>query len=65
MLLSGRTFLGSGELILPEDLPEVLLESKSQSGLSNRSYCDTVQELKRQVILNAVDPGITGGGQNA
>jgi len=65
MLLSGRTVLGSGELILPEDLPEAVLESKSQSGLSNRGYYDTVQELKRQVILNAVDPGITGGGQNA
>ena len=46
--------LGSGEMILPDDLPEAVLESKSQSGLSNRSYYDTVQQSKRQVILNAM-----------
>lgn len=45
--------LGSSEFILPEDLPESLLESTATGDLSK--YHDGVREVKKQLILNAVE----------
>ncbi len=46
--------LGTTELILPEDLPESMLESKSASGAAAGSYHEAVAEKKRALILEAV-----------
>ncbi len=45
--------LGNGEQILPEDLPESLLETRSVGNLSK--YHEGVQEIKRQLILQAME----------
>ncbi|HEY0004818.1 MAG TPA: sigma 54-interacting transcriptional regulator [Pyrinomonadaceae bacterium] len=47
--------LGSTEHILPEDLPEALLETESDQGLPATQYHEAVTELKRQLILKAMD----------
>jgi transcriptional regulator with PAS, ATPase and Fis domain len=46
--------LGTTELILPEDLPESMLEAKSVSGAAAGSYHDAVTERKKELILEAV-----------
>jgi len=46
--------LGTTELILPEDLPESMLEAKSVSGAAAGSYQDAVTERKKELILEAV-----------
>ncbi len=53
--------LGSEEMIRLDDLPEVLLDSKSQAA-SDEGYYDSVNELKRQVILKAMQQ--TNGNYN-
>ena len=47
--------LGSSEFIRPEDLPEALVETSppSQSGIQH--YHEAVNNLKRQVILRAIE----------
>ncbi|MGH9856833.1 MAG: helix-turn-helix domain-containing protein, partial [Acidobacteriota bacterium] len=45
--------LGSTESILPEDLPESLLESGTSGDLSK--FHDGVRDTKKQLILNAVE----------
>jgi transcriptional regulator with GAF, ATPase, and Fis domain len=45
--------LGNTEHILPEDLPDSLLESKSAGELSR--YHEGVQEIKKQLILKALE----------
>jgi transcriptional regulator with GAF, ATPase, and Fis domain len=45
--------LGNAEHILPEDLPDSLLESKSAGELSK--YHEGVQEIKKQLILQAME----------
>jgi transcriptional regulator with GAF, ATPase, and Fis domain len=45
--------LGNTESILPEDLPESLLESATSGDLSK--FHDGVREVKKQLILNAVE----------
>ncbi len=51
--------LGSTALILPEDLPESLLESEADSNLPLPAYHQGVQEAKRKQILEAVQ--VAGG----
>ncbi len=46
--------LGSTELILPEDLPEALLEAES-AGLPAAGYHEAVNRAKRQIVLRALD----------
>ena len=48
--------LGSTEYILPEDLPESIIESSSSSNEtpSEINYHDVVRETKKRLILNAV-----------
>jgi Nif-specific regulatory protein len=51
--------LGSSDLIRPEDLPEVVLESEPEGAVSINaaigSYHETIIETKKQLILNAVE----------
>jgi transcriptional regulator with GAF, ATPase, and Fis domain len=52
--------IGSSDLILPEDLPETLLESSSPGdGESPTKYHEAIRDLKRQLILGALEQ--TGG----
>ncbi|MGH9324117.1 MAG: helix-turn-helix domain-containing protein [Vicinamibacteria bacterium] len=46
--------LGTTELILPEDLPESLLESKTGGGFESSSYHQAVADKKKELILDAV-----------
>jgi transcriptional regulator with GAF, ATPase, and Fis domain len=46
--------LGTTELILPEDLPEAMLEGKSGGGVLAGSFHDLVTERKKELILEAV-----------
>ncbi|HTG92865.1 MAG TPA: sigma 54-interacting transcriptional regulator [Pyrinomonadaceae bacterium] len=48
--------LGTTDLILPEDLPEALLESEStRTAASATSYHDAVAQTKKQIILTAME----------
>lgn len=47
--------LGSTEHILPEDLPDVILDMKHAAGTTDVKYQDAVTGMKRQLILNAFD----------
>jgi Nif-specific regulatory protein len=53
--------LGSTERILPEDLPETILESRpspegaGEAGAPSNNYHDAVREAKRQIIQRAVE----------
>jgi transcriptional regulator with GAF, ATPase, and Fis domain len=47
--------IGSSEFILPEDLPESLLEIAPSSGASPLNYHGAIQNLKKQLILNAFE----------
>jgi len=47
--------LGTTDLILPEDLPEALLESGAHTAPSTASYHDAVAETKKQIILAAME----------
>jgi Nif-specific regulatory protein len=47
--------LGSSEMILPEDLPESLLERPSAPEMTEAKYHVAVKELKKQLILDAVE----------
>ena len=61
--------LGSTELVIPEDLPEMLIEARLSSGASGAaptSYHDAVAEKKKELILDAVsraDGSITEAGK--
>lgn len=46
--------LGSSSLILPEDLPETVIEARSSVGRSVTRYNEAVNEAKRQIILDAL-----------
>jgi Nif-specific regulatory protein len=48
--------LGSTDLILPEDLPEAVLETLPP-GLPSRNYYEAVKEAKKQLILKALEEG--------
>jgi transcriptional regulator with GAF, ATPase, and Fis domain len=47
--------LGSSELILLEDLPETLLETPSPFANRGSTYHEAVRQLKRQLILSAME----------
>ncbi|OLE55823.1 MAG: hypothetical protein AUG51_01385 [Acidobacteria bacterium 13_1_20CM_3_53_8] len=47
--------LGSSERILPEDLPEVLLETDAPASVGTTKYHEAVAEVKKQLILKAVE----------
>ena len=47
--------LGSSEMILPEDLPESLLERTPAPEMTEAKYHTAVKELKKQLILDAVE----------
>lgn len=51
--LERAVVLGTTDSILPEDLPEVILER--DTGASLTSYHDALVETKRRIILNAMD----------
>ena len=46
--------MGSTDLILPEDLPEVLLERRF-SGRSSAKYHDSINQVKRKLVLDAIE----------
>jgi Nif-specific regulatory protein len=47
--------LGSSELILPEDLPESILEKAEPAASAVNAFHDAVRETKKQLIINAVE----------
>jgi transcriptional regulator with GAF, ATPase, and Fis domain len=47
--------LGSAEMILPEDLPESLLERDTPPEVSEAKYHSALKELKKQLIRDAVE----------
>src|SRR5581483_5626012 len=48
--------LGSSELILPEDLPEAVLEkAEPVAGAGGNTFHDALRETKKQLILNAFE----------
>jgi transcriptional regulator with GAF, ATPase, and Fis domain len=47
--------LGSSDMILPEDLPESLLEGTPQPEMTEAKYHAAVKELKKQLIRDAVE----------
>jgi len=47
--------LGSSETILPEDLPEPLLETETPAGVTAAKYHSAVKNLKKQLILTALE----------
>ena len=46
--------LGTTDLILPEDLPEALLENEGSPATTSTSYHDAVAQTKKQIILDAM-----------
>jgi DNA-binding NtrC family response regulator len=46
--------LGTSEMILPEDLPEALLERTAPQEIIEAKYHASVKELKKQLILDAM-----------
>jgi Nif-specific regulatory protein len=49
--------LGSSELILPEDLPESILEKAEPVAADVNAFHDAVREAKKQLIINAMELG--------
>jgi Nif-specific regulatory protein len=47
--------IGSSDTILAEDLPETVLESSKASGCAPAKYHDAIRNLKKQLILSALD----------
>jgi transcriptional regulator with GAF, ATPase, and Fis domain len=47
--------LGSSDMILPEDLPESLLEGTPPPEMTEAKYHAALKELKKQLILDAVE----------
>jgi Nif-specific regulatory protein len=47
--------LGSSDLILPEDLPETILEKAAPAGAPLDAFHDAVRESKKQLIISAVE----------
>src|ERR1700756_2361774 len=49
--------IGSSDRISAEDLPETVLDSAKSAGVAPANYHDAVRNLKKQLILNALDQG--------
>lgn len=47
--------IGSSPFIVPEDLPETLLEGSPTASVASAQYHDAVRNFKRQIILNAFE----------
>jgi Nif-specific regulatory protein len=47
--------LGSSDMILPEDLPEALLEKAESAGATMTAFHDALREAKKRLILNAFE----------
>jgi transcriptional regulator with GAF, ATPase, and Fis domain len=47
--------LGSSDTVLPEDLPESVLEQEPGPEMTEAKYHSSVKELKKQLILDAVE----------
>jgi Nif-specific regulatory protein len=47
--------LGSSDRILPEDLPEAVLEKAESAGATMTAFHDALRESKKQLILNAFE----------
>jgi len=47
--------IGSSEKILPEDLPDTVLESAKGAEAAPAKYHQAIRNLKKQLILNALD----------
>ena len=47
--------LGSSDLILPEDLPESILEKAAPAGAAPEAFHDAIRESKKQLIIGAVE----------
>lgn len=47
--------LGVTEMLLPEDLPEAVLERESPADTGGTKYHDAVTQTKKDIILNAMD----------
>jgi transcriptional regulator with GAF, ATPase, and Fis domain len=47
--------LGSSDMILPEDLPESLLEGTSPPEMTEAKYHAAIKELKKKLILDAME----------
>jgi transcriptional regulator with GAF, ATPase, and Fis domain len=47
--------VGSSDLILPEDLPDTLVETGTNPGPATARYHDAIRDLKKQLILNALE----------
>ena len=47
--------LGSTELILPEDLPETVLEGESLASVPITKYYEAIHDAKKQFILKALE----------
>jgi len=47
--------LGTSDMILPEDLPEALLEREPAPGVDEAKYHAAVKDLKKRLIRNAID----------
>jgi Nif-specific regulatory protein len=46
--------LGSTDTILPDDLPESVLEGGPATAASNAQYCSAVKDAKKELILRAL-----------
>jgi Nif-specific regulatory protein len=53
--------LGSAEMVVPEDLPETLLEGPAPPGVSAAGYHEALMEAKKQLILASIEKA--GGSQ--
>jgi Nif-specific regulatory protein len=47
--------LGSSDMILPEDLPEAVLEKAESAGATMTAFHDALRESKKQLILSAFE----------
>jgi Nif-specific regulatory protein len=47
--------LGSAEAILPEDLPEIVMEQDTPPGVLSAQYHTALKDLKKQLILKALE----------
>ncbi len=47
--------LSAAEMILPEDLPESVLERATPAGIAGAKYHSALKELKKQLILTALE----------
>jgi Nif-specific regulatory protein len=49
--------LGSADAIVPDDLPESLLEASSPSTTSHTKYHGALKDTKKQLVLQALQQG--------